>query len=244
VAPSVAYLKTLPSYIQGSVRQTLATLVPAHHFKSPRNPPIVLIPGAFCTASVMNRLGIALQAQGRSVVVAPTFPYYLSAAANTCRLDEAATRFIDFLVALADQGVREVDLAGHSNGGLIALLAEERVRAQAIPCRVRRQRLVTMATPFGGFPLARPLKPLLPFCHDLQAGCATLRRAESAGDLVVRTLVAGADSLIPPIRQSLDGKRKTVMEGFQHMDFIVGERARVARTATEVLRWLRNGCSA
>jgi len=236
------YLKTLPSYLSGSVRQTLATLDEPTDFGLPAQRPVVLIPGAFCTASVMNRLGRAIQQLGPSVVVAPSFPYYFSAFANLCRLEQAVVQFLAFLDGLADQGVAEVDLAAHSNGGLICLIGQDLLERGAAQSRVRMRRLVTMATPFGGFPGARVLGLMIPCCRDLVDGAEALERAARARSLVVRSLISAADTLIPPERQYLDPDQRTIMDGFQHMDFIVGSADRVARSAAEVVRWLGNGC--
>lgn len=235
---TLAYAKTIPSYLKGSVKQTLATLVPPGRFAAAGSDPLVLVPGAFCTSSVMNRLGKALEKLGRPVAVAPTFPYFLAAAANTCRIQDAAARLLVFLSRLSEErGTVSFDLAGHSNGGLIALLAAEMQQAGGEGHPLVR-RVVTMATPFGGFPLARPLRAVLPFCRDLVTGCETLRRANRMQHLVARALAADGDTLIPLSRQSLSPERTTVMHGFQHMDFIVGEEARVLATATEVNTWL------
>lgn len=236
------YLRTLPSYVTGSMRQTLATLGKPFDFGLPATRPVVLVPGAFCTSSVMNRLGRALGERGRDVAVAPSFPYYFSAFANLCRLNQAVERFLGWLDRLADQGVEEVDLAAHSNGGLICLLAQERLERGAAQSRVRMRRLVTMATPFGGFPGAKALSLMIPCCRDLVDGAEALQTAARARGLVVRSLVSAADSLIPPDRQFLDPDQRTVMEGFQHMDFIVGSDDRVARSAEEVVKWLGTGC--
>ncbi len=236
------YLRTLPSYLTGSVRQTLATLDKPEDFGLLVPRPVVLVPGAFCTSSVMNRLGRALQERGRSVAVAPSFPYYFSAFANLCRIDQAVGQFLNWLDGLADQGIEEVDVAAHSNGGLICLLAQERLERGAAQSRVRMGQLVTMATPFGGFPGARALSLMIPCCRDLVDGAEALDLAARAGGLVVRSLVSAADSLIPPDRQFLNPDQRTVMEGFQHMDFIVGSDDRVARSAEEVVRWLGTGC--
>lgn len=240
----VEYLKTLPSYLKGSLLQTLATMDRPIGFV-PRPPrPVVLVPGAFCTSSVMNRLGEQLEVRGRSVALTPDFPYYFSALANLCRIDRAVDLFIEWLGRLRrDRGIAEVDVAAHSNGGLIALLALARQdQGLANPGGVEVRRVVTMATPFGGFPGARVLSLLLPCCRDLVAGASVLDRARLAEARVIRCLVSAADSLIPPERQSLDPDRRTIMPGFQHMDFIVGSTDRIARTADEVVRWLDSDC--
>lgn len=235
------YLKTIPSYLQGSFRQTMATLEKRADF-SPRPPrPLLLVPGAFCTGSVMNRLGRNLASAGLSIGVAPDFPYYFSALANLCRLEQAVGVYRRWLEQLrAEHGIERVDVAGHSNGGLIALLElatrpdEQRQQLPVV------ERVITMATPLGGFPAARLLAPLLPCCRDIHSGAAVLRLARSAASrLVVAHLVSGADTLIPAGNQYLDTRMATIMEGFQHMDFIVGSADRVEATAREVMRWLQ-----
>ncbi len=233
------YLKSLPSYVTGSVKQTLATLEPPREFQVSGETPLVLIPGAFCTSSVMNQLGQELEKQGFNVVLSPNFPYFMSALANLCRLDEAVDMFVDWLDELGKKhGVKEVDVAAHSNGGLITLLAQERIENHRNLSRVKVRNMVTMATPFGGLPFAKYLGLVLPCCQDLVYGTETLERAHQAGHVVKRCLVASGDSLVPPDNQFIDPSRKTVMHGFQHMDFIVGGGEKVTRTARELARWL------
>ncbi|MBN2497516.1 MAG: alpha/beta fold hydrolase [Deltaproteobacteria bacterium] len=230
-------LKHFPSWLAGSARQTLATLEAAQRFApidgSARRL-IVLVPGAFCTSSVMNRLGEELHRRGAQVAVAPSFPYYFSALANLCRLDRAADDLLAWLEGLADKGIVEIDAVGHSNGGLIALLAQQRNGSG----RIRITRLVTMATPFGGLPGASALGRLLPCCQDLIDGSDALARAHRAAGIVVRCLVSESDFLVPPVLQFVDGQRRTLMRGFQHTDFIVGPSEKLAQTAEEILRWL------
>jgi len=139
-----------------------------------------------------------------------------------------------------ERNVTEVDVAGHSNGGMIALLAQDMIDQGEASCPVAIRRVVTMAAPLGGFPAARALALLLPCCRDIGSASLALRRAKRAGRLLGACLVAGADFLIPPLHQFQPDVPRTVMEGFQHMDFIVGTPAKVARTADEVDRWLSN----
>lgn len=230
------YLKTIPSFYLSSARQTLATLRRRIPFEPVPPRPTVLVPGAFCNGSVMNRLGSELEARGLSVCVPPSFPYYLSALANICRLTRSARVFAGWLDDLAARRqIDEVDVVGHSNGALIALLCGSMLR------RTRIRRVVTMGAPFGGFPAARPLGLVIPCCRDIAAGSATLEKALEARELVALCLVADRDSLVPPVLQFLPGSRKVVMEGFQHMDFIVGRPGQVRKTAGEIVRCLDNG---
>ena len=233
------YLKSLPSYVAGSVKQTIAALDPPRSFQRNGETPLVLIPGAFCTSSVMNQLGLELEQQGFNVVLSPNFPFFMSALANLCRLDEAVDLFVDWLDELGKKhGIQEVDVAAHSNGGLITLLAQERIESQRNLSRVMVRNMVTMATPFGGLPLAKWLGLVVPCCVDIVYGSEPLQRALRAGHVVKRCLVASGDSLVPPDNQFIDPSRKTVMHGFQHMDFIVGGEEKVTRTARELARWL------
>jgi len=231
----VNYLKTLPSFYVSSMKQTLATIERRIPFEPAPPRPTVLVPGAFCTGSVMNRLGRELNRRGMSVCVPPTFPYYLSALANICRLQRSAEALAKWLGDLAAaRGIEEVNVVGHSNGALIALLAAGRLK------RVRIRRVVTMAAPFGGFPAARPLGLLIPCCRDIAAGSDVLQKVAGAESLVVLCLVADRDSLLPPVVQFLSGSERKVMEGFQHMDFIVGRPEQIEKTAEHIVRCLKN----
>lgn len=232
----VKYLKTLPSFYVSSMKQTVATIERRFPFEPAPPRPTVLVPGAFCTGSVMNRLGRDLEQRGISVCVPPTFPYYFSALANLCRLQRSAEALAGWLDDLgADRGFEEVNVVGHSNGALIALLAAGRLS------RVRVRRVVSMAAPFGGFPAARPLGLFIPCCRDIAADSDTLQKAVAAQDLVALCLVAERDSLLPPVLQFIPGSDRVVMQGFQHMDFIVGKTGQIKKTAEHIVRCLDNG---
>lgn len=189
----------------------------------------------------MNSLGQMLVDQGRTVWVPPSFAYYYSALANLCRLPRAAKDFAGWLDAKGrEKGFSEIDVVGHSNGGLIAMLAQDMVDRGEVTCSVTVKRVLTMAAPFGGLPNAKVLASVIPCCRDLVPGCDTLDRIARMKHLVVHCLVAANDFLVPPVHQFPEAHPKTVMEGFQHMDFIVGAEEKVARTAEEVMKWLGN----
>jgi triacylglycerol esterase/lipase EstA (alpha/beta hydrolase family) len=235
------YIKTIPSYLSGSFYQTLATLYPEAKFELNSSTPVVMIPGAFCTSSVMNQLGKEVERLGHSIVLAPNFPYFVSALANTCRLDQAVDNFIVWLDKFSkEKNINEVDIVGHSNGGLIAMLAEERLRRTPDNPgnRIKIRKLVTMATPHQGWEAAKALSVVLPCCKDLIPGAEALNRAAKTRDIVVRCLVSEKDTLFPIDSQYFNENEYTVMEGFQHMDYIVGAPEKIAGTAHEVVRWL------
>lgn len=191
----------------------------------------------------MNRLGRKLQKLGRSVCVPPSFAFYYSALANLCRLPKAAADFTAWLDQIGRQhGFSEVDVAGHSNGSLIALLAHDMISGGRLECSVQIKQVFTMAAPFGGLPNARLLSAMIPCCRDLIAGCDTLKRVEQHSELVVHSLVAEGDFLVPPVNQFPPAGSRTVMPGFQHMDFVVGREDKIDQTAREIVKWLGNGC--
>jgi pimeloyl-ACP methyl ester carboxylesterase len=232
-----------PSFFRGSFYQTLATLDRPVQFVPLPPRPVVLVPGAFCTSSVMNRLGLKLQELGLSVCVPPSFAFYYSALANLCRLPKAALDFTAWLDEIGTRyGFSEVDVAGHSNGSLIALLAMEMIDGGEVECSVRMRKVFTMAAPFGGLPNARALSAMIPCCRDLITGSDTLRKIESQRGAVAHSLVAEGDFLVPPANQSLSSDTRTVMKDFQHMDFVVGDNDKIERTAREIVKWLGNGC--
>ena len=182
-----------------------------------------------------------MQARGRSVCLPPSFAYRYSALANLCRLTEAAESYLAWLDKLGEKvGFEQIDVVGHSNGGLIAMLAEDLIEKGEADCRVRVRKLVTMASPFGGLPFARALGVMVPCCRDLTVRSEVLVRALAQKHLIVQTLVAERDFLVPPEHQFLTSQLRTVMKGFQHMDFIVGTDEKLARTAEEVVKWLRS----
>ena len=154
-------------------------------------------------------------------------------------MDQSVDIYLKWLYGLAVVAkVERLDVVAHSNGGLIALLAQDRLDRHEATSRVQMERMVTMATPFGGFPGARALGWLIPCCRDLEQEGQILQRAARAKRLVVHQLVSAGDSLIPPVNQVMNGKSRTVMDGFQHMDFIVGAGDKIDRTAEAILKWL------
>ncbi|RME27347.1 MAG: alpha/beta hydrolase [Deltaproteobacteria bacterium] len=225
------HLKKLPSWLAGAAAQTMATLPPPRRFYLAGKGPVVLVPGAFCTRSVMNGLGTRMQALGFGVAVPPSFPYGVSALANLCRLERAVGVYRSWLRELMERhGIESAVAAGHSNGGLIVLL-ELATRQPGAPLP-EISKVVTMASPLRGFPAARQLAPLIPCCRDIHPGSGVLRIVEPvARKTVTGYLVAGNDFLVPPENQYILEEKAVNLEGFQHMDFVVGRTAKIDRTA-------------
>lgn len=240
-APLTEFSRRLPSFLRGSTVQSLACYDAPASLPAADGPPVLLVPGIFCTPSVMNRLGQALAALGARVHLPPRpYPLLGGILANTCGLEQAADLLIEDLAALKrEQGVERLTLVGHSNGALISLLAIERAPAlgEALP---ELTGVVSMATPFGGAPIAARLAWALPACADIRPGAATLERIAGLADHVRLSLISGFDLLIPDqAAQALGGAPTVVMDGFQHMDFTVGSDDKVRDTARIIFDHLR-----
>ena len=191
----------------------------------------------------MNRLGHALAHLGADVYLPEAFPLYVGVLANTWGLRMAALALAKSLTHLAQQGVGEVSLAGHSAGGLIAMLCLASPLTYQTPRTPRTRSIITMATPFRGIPASRLLRPWLPVGRDLAPCAAILDEARRQAWRVGLTLVAGSDAIVPERCQRLDGEanaRSVLMPHFQHGDFIIGDDDKIAATAA--LIWQEMTC--
>ncbi len=227
------FARRFPSYLKGSARQSRACYERPEHFEHSGSPAVLLVPGMFCTPSVMNGLGRKLDALGADVYLTPrAYPIAGGALANTCRLDESAALFMDDLARLRwEHGVERVLIVGHSNGALIPLLAFARLQPspESIPEVLG---LVSMGSPFGGSPIAKHLSWALPACKDVSPGSVSLAVISREAPRLVLSLISGQDTLVPDTKgQTLEGARQVLLDDFQHMDFIVGEDDQVSHCA-------------
>jgi len=225
--------KRLPSWMVGSVYQTIASLKPPRRFNgADQNTALVLVPGAFCPSSVMNLLGEKLSARGFRVALPDNFPYYIGPVANLCHLTDAAGILIRSVLKLRHEGVEQVWLVGHSNGGLISLLALDMCASHGLPeFKQMVKGVITMATPFKGTDVAALFKYVVPCCRDIAPDAEILERIAGLKGHVKLSLRSTGDFLVPPENQVPDGITPIEMEGYNHTDFIVGNVARVERTA-------------
>ena len=226
-----------PSWVRGAWLQSVACYDAPARFARRGGPAVLLVPGLFCTPSVMNRLGRELEALGVDCFLVPQpYPHLGGLLANTCRLEQAAQLLLGDLARLRwEHGVEEVTIVGHSNGGMIALLALDSLDAEtrALPA-VRG--VVTLAGPFGGSPFAAWLSDVIPACRDVAPRSVTLARISRQAGHVRLALAAGGDLLVPTVEAARPGAVPfEVMPGWQHMDFIVGTSAQVRETAERVV---------
>lgn len=230
----VTRLSRFPTFVTGSARQTMASLAPRRRFLTGGGEAVVLIPGAFCTSSVMNGLGAQLQAQGLRVILPGNLPYFWGPLANLCPIEDAVRELLwDVMKSVRTIGVKKFWLAGHSNGGLIALLAIDMAADEGFPDFPGMVKgVITMATPFKGMDIAPLLKPVFPFYGDIAAESRVLARAARHKDRVKLCLESTDDFLVQPGRQTPAGMQPVLMNGFNHMDFFVGSPAQVKETAT------------
>jgi len=234
--------RRLPSFLTGSIKQTRASFEDRRRFPRPRSDEVVvLVPGAFCTAGVMNELAGQLNRLGLYVELPRPFPYYWGALANLCPLEEGTHKFLDEFHRLrAKRGIEKVWFAGHSNGGLLSLLAidiaeEERDRTFLD----QLQGVITMAAPFKGTDVASLMQHFIPVCRDLRADSPLLKRVARQRNWVKLCLQAEKDFLVPPENQYLEGMAYETMPGYQHMDFVVGGEAKVGATAEKIAACVR-----
>ena len=230
----VTRLTRFPTFVTGSARQTMASLAPRKRFSSTGREAVVLVPGAFCTSSVMNGLGRQLEAQGLQVILPGNLPYFWGPLANLCPIEDAVRELLwDVTKTVRTRGIRKFWLAGHSNGGLIALLAIDMAADEGFPDFPGMVKgVITMATPFRGVDLAPLLSPVIPVCGDIGAESRVLARAARLKDRVKLCLKSTDDFLVLPECQTPEGIKPVAMKGFNHMDFFVGSPAQVKRTAT------------
>jgi|GEM_PF-1075094 len=233
-APMEQFATRFPSWVRGAWRQSVACYDEPARFERRGGPAVLLVPGLFCTPSVMNRLGRALEGLGADCFLVPRrYPHLGGFLANTCRLEQAAGLFVEDLARLRwEHGVEEVTLVGHSNGALISLLAldlQEGSETRVLPA-IRG--VVTLAGPFGGSPFATWLTDLVPACRDVTPRSITLARVARQAGHVRLALAAGRDLLVPTVEAARPGEAPfAVLQGYQHMDFIVGSDDQVHETA-------------
>lgn len=103
--------------------------------------PVILVPGVYESWAFLRRLAVAVHRDGHPVHVLPTLGH------NRGPIPAAATLLGRYVV---EKGLDDVVVLAHSKGGLIGKLAMLREDPEG-----RLRGMVTVATPFGGSPLAR-----------------------------------------------------------------------------------------
>jgi triacylglycerol esterase/lipase EstA (alpha/beta hydrolase family) len=147
---------------------------------------VVLIHGFFASAGAMRPMRVRLERDGARVA---TFTH---APGQGVR---AIARRLARLVHAIPHGAR-VHIVGHSLGGIVA-----RWYVQELGGYARVAQTISLASPFGGVPLAKKLPYLVG--ADLHASSATLERIRTGpnGSRVAHTsIIAGEDHLILPLR--------------------------------------------
>ena len=226
-----------PSFVRGSWRQSLACYQPTERYSHQGGPALMLIPGLFCMPSVFNRLGRELEERGVDVYLPRPFPMGHGVLANTMRVDKAVRVLLEDLESLRADGLARISLAGHSLGGVILLRALQQAKSEGrrIP---QVQRVILLASPLRGAPVAGLVSPVIPACRDIAPGSSLLGELEPSWERVTHVLAADFDSLVPDAAQRISGPKLLVLEGFQHHDFYVGSPEQIALTADALRRIL------
>ena len=145
--------------------------------------PVVLVPGVYESWAFLRRLAVAVHRDGHPVHVLPTLGH------NRGPIPGAATLLGRYV---AERGLDDVVVLAHSKGGLIGKLAMLREDPEG-----RLRGMVTVATPFGGSPLARWVP--LPAVRVFRPADSTLMAltAERAVDARIVSVYGSFDPHIP-----------------------------------------------
>lgn len=235
--------KLYSTFLKGSYRQTAATLQPPLQFDYRGNEPIIMVPGLFCTPSVMNRLAKKLYKQGFDIFLAPKFPFYFSALANTCRLKESAEIFKDYLKFIHKNfGIEKINVVGHSNGALIPALAVDLSKNENDNKTASMiSGIISMGGPFLGSSVAKIAQLIVPQAKDIVPGSACLNTIGKYKKLYKYHFISGFDALVAPENQYFPENPHKIFSNFQHMDFIVGSNLKVEFTAQNITEVLKGG---
>jgi hypothetical protein len=230
-------IKRLPSYIRGSVLQTIAShSKPRKYPRNPDNPNLMFVPGLFCSPSVFNSIGERIEDQVNVYLPKP-FPYWFSMLCNTGSVQQSSVELCKELKHLANEGVEKISLVGHSLGGIIILESYDDEAFSIV------DKVILMSTPLNGSPITK-LLGFIPACKDLQPGSNILRNLDYGK--ISSVMVSELDSIVPyncqiPFSsedQFFDGKVHQC-SGFQHMDFFVGSKHQIDEVANYILHELK-----
>jgi triacylglycerol lipase len=161
-------------------------------YRSGRGRTVVMVPGVYESWQFMRPLAEALHAAGHPVHLLPELKR------NVGPIAETARRAQDYLEVT---DLRDVVVVAHSKGGLIA---KHMMLIDDVESRI--DRLVTLATPFGGSSRARfmPVAPIREFLPTQQTLIALAANAIANGRI---TSIFGTwDSHIPE-GSTLDGAK-------------------------------------
>jgi len=233
--------RQLPSLLRGSYRQTRAAFLEPQEYHRPDRPEaLLLVPGAFCAAGVLNDLASRLNQTGHSVLVHSPYPHFWGALGHLGPVERAARQLMEeFHEHLEDRRFDAAWLVGHSVGGLIALVAldiAEQEGDEWFSGSVLG--VVTMATPFRGAELAPVLRYALPYYRDLVPGAGTLERALRQRRWIRACLQATDDVVVPPADQVLAGVPVVALDGFGHSDVLVGAGHQLRQAAWKIVHAL------
>jgi hypothetical protein len=171
--------------------------------------PVVIVPGVYETWHFLRAIAERLSATGHPVHVLPELG--INAAPIPTSADMVAA-------ALAGRGLSGVALVAHSKGGLIGK------RAMLQDREGRIDRLVTVATPFGGSRMARyTLLPSLRTFHPRNAVIRTLA-GERAVNARITSIYPAFDPHIPE-GSRLEGATNVEIPVSGHFRILLDPRA-------------------
>lgn len=223
-------LTRFPSYVRGSILQTLYSHQKSKEFKYiAGRPNVVLVPGLFCSPSVFNKLGTMMEDRV-NVFTPPPFPYYASLLNNIAGLEKTTDCLVEYLRYLKNEGIDKVSLVGHSYGGLICLNTV--IRVALFDPYPSINKLICVASPLKGTPVAQLLQ-FIPACRDMTPGKDAITYLSKYHHIIDTIMVSELDTVVPFGFQhtASSANRYIIMGGYQHMDFYVGSEEQIQNTA-------------
>lgn len=226
----------LPRHIIKVALQGFLPYKPEAETHHPDKKMIVMAPGWGCGVDTMKPLGRALNGNA-NVLYPDNLPDGLFAAFSQMTLDEQAKNIADFVDRAdhVDGGKEDIYFVGHSNGGVVSLLALKKMRERSSQsARDRLKGVITMASPINESPHYHyghaPFIRYLPATRHLRPNSKIHQALRAHHESIALCIASSRDELLELDMQRVDG-RPDVDVGFSHWDYTFGPREKLRQVA-------------
>lgn len=220
-----------PSYLYGAAKQVWATARPFSEdvLTETDKPNLCLVPGWTCDLGTYHRLTKLLE-ENFNVLPLRNFPEGLGAIFSRLSIDDQVKLLLQTLENSRQEGIH---LLGHSNGGVVAALAQ--IKAQEKDTKGLIQNVVTLSAPLNGSASISEIPVVSSWARavsDLHPESAVMQEVREKGE-VSDFFVAEKDQLFRPEEMNFPrGVKHGVGHG--HFDYMLGKARIVEQTATNV----------
>lgn len=179
--------------------------------------PVVCVPGFIEPTLLWRSVEKHLEKQGRDVTVLALFPHFASVEAGAEKLARTVAE------VKARTGARQIDLLGHSKGGLVA-----RYYLKFGGGTEHVERLVAIASPNHGVPVPAPA--IWRTIDQVKMGSPWMKALnepdETPGAVKYTTMIGNLDPIVLPHRTSpLDGADNHTITGATHNSIMFSKQA-------------------